>query len=560
MGMNWILDSFGANPTAEAVIIIATVCVTGMALGSIKYRGIGLGTSGVLFAGILAGRMFEPIEHETLAFIKEFGLILFVFTIGLQLGPGFFASFRHSGIRLNLLAASIVALGGITAVALGWLCGIDHASIPGLFSGATTNTPSLGAAEQTVSQILGGQSERVRLVAMAYAVCYPFAIAGIILSLLLIKSWFAIDSQKEEADFAAGNTRPSDPIERRSILVNNPNLDGIAIEKIPSRQETGVVVSRIRVKGSHEVQTALRGTSLHIGDVILAVGTQSMLDQFTRVVGYVVEEDLVHAPGSITYRRVVVTNKSILGKSFQELDLEDLFGVTGTRIMRSGLEMTAVPNVRLQFGDVLQLVGSEQSLAKAAEFLGNSVKALNETHFIPLFAGIMLGALLGSIPIQLPGIPQPLRLGLAGGPLVVAILFGRIGHIGRLVWHMPLNSNLTFREFGISLFFASVGLLAGADFFNTVFSTTGIIWASIGICVTMLPILVMGIFARKVWKMNYLTLSGAIAGSMTDPPALAFATNITGSDAPNASYAAVYPLTTFLRILLAQILAVCLCG
>lgn len=550
----------GASPTAEAIIIVTMVCLTGMAIGNIKHRGIGLGTAGVLFTGILAGRFCKPIEHSTLEFIKEFGLILFVFTIGLQLGPGFFASIRRSGLSLNLLAASIVLLGGILAVLLGRLGGLDPAAIPGLFSGATTNTPSLGAAEQTISQMLGSDSERARLSAMAYAVCYPFAIAGIILSLLLIKFWFAIDPEKEAEAFAVENARPSVPIERRSIQVSNPNLEGIAIERIPSRLETGVVVSRIRPAGETEVQTALGGTVLHIGDVLLAVGTGSMLDQFTRVVGRVVDEDLIHAPGSVTYRRVVVTNKAILGKSFQDLDLDQLFGVTVSRVMRHELEMTAVPNVHLQFGDVLQLVGSEQSLSKAAELLGDSVKALNETHFIPLFAGIVLGSLVGCVPVYFPGIPQPLRLGLAGGPLIVAILFGRMGHWGRLVWHMPKNSNLAFREFGIALFFASVGLLAGRDFFSIVFSRTGAIWASIGICVTMIPLLAVGTFARKVWKMNYLTLSGAIAGSMTDPPALAFATNITGSDAPNVSYAAVYPLTTLLRIMLAQILAVALCG
>lgn len=558
--MNHLLDILGASPTAEAIVIIATVCLAGMSVGSLKYRGIGLGTAGVLFTGILAGRFCKPIEHQTLEFIKEFGLILFVFTIGLQLGPGFFASIRRSGLSLNLLAASIVGMGGLLAVLLGRLGGLDSAAIPGLFSGATTNTPSLGAAEQTISLMLGSDSERARLSAMAYAVSYPFAIAGIILSLLLMKRWFSIDMEQEVASFAAENTRPADPLESRSIKVSNPNLEGIPVEKIPSRQETGVVVSRIRRAGEAEVQTALSGTEIHFGDVILAVGTRSMLDQFARVVGTQVDEDLLHAPGSVTYRRVVVTNKSILGKSIEELDLDQMFGVTVSRIMRSDLEMTAVPNVALQFGDVLQLVGSEQSLNKAAELVGNSLKALNETHFIPLFAGILLGSILGCIPMHIPGIPQPLRLGLAGGPLVVAIVFGRMGHLGRLVWHMPKNANLAFREFGIALFFASVGLLAGRDFFTIVFSKTGAIWATIGICVTMIPILAAGIFARVVWKMNYLTLSGAIAGSMTDPPALAFATNITGSEAPNVSYAAVYPLTTLLRIMVAQILAVALCG
>jgi putative transport protein len=299
---------------------------------------------------------------------------------------------------------------------------------------------------------------------------------------------------------------------------------------------------------------------LHRGDLVLAVGTAANLDQFQRIVGHASSEDLMHAPGEVTHRRVVVTDQTALGKTVQQLGLEHLYGVAVTRITRADLEMTAVPNLRLQFGDVLQVVGDAESIQRAAERLGNSIKALNETHFVPLFAGIVAGIALGTLPLSVPGLPQPLRLGLAGGPLIVAILVSRLGRIGPLVWHMPQNTNMAFREFGIALFFASVGLLAGPRFFDVVFSANGLLWLAAGFCVTVLPIFAVGIFALLKLKMYFVVVSGLLAGSMTDPPALAFATNICRSEMPSVAYASVFPLTTLLRILSAQILAVILCG
>ena len=297
---------------------------------------------------------------------------------------------------------------------------------------------------------------------------------------------------------------------------------------------------------------------IHRDDRLAVVGTRAGLEQFERVVGQRSEEDLVLAESNITFRRVVVTDRNVLGKTVASLNLDDRFGVAVTRVSRADIEMTAVPGLRLQFGDQLQIVGRDVDLEKAAAAVGNSLKELNETHFIPLFIGIVLGIALGTMPIAFPGLPQPIRLGLAGGPLIVALILGRIGRIGRQVWHMPTNTNLAFREFGIALFFASVGLGAGAKFFATVFSATGLNWLLAGACVTILPILLIGVFARAVLKLNFMDLSGLIAGSMTDPPALAFASNIAGSNAPAVGYATVYPLTTLLRILSAQVLAIVL--
>jgi len=317
-----------------------------------------------------------------------------------------------------------------------------------------------------------------------------------------------------------------------------------------------VTISRV-CHGNGTV-AATDATVIHRDDRVAVVGTRAGLEQFERVIGKRSDEDLVLAESEITYRRVVVTDRAALGKTVGELNLDDRFGVAVTRVSRADLEMTAVPGLRLQFGDQLQIVGRDEDLEKAAVAVGNSLKELNETHFIPFFIGIVLGIALGTMPIAFPGLPQPLRLGLAGGPLIVALLLGRIGRIRRQVWHMPTNTNLAFREFGIALFFAAVGLGAGAKFFVTVFSATGLYWLLAGICVTVLPILLVGIFARAVWKVNFMDLSGLIAGSMTDPPALAFAANIAGSDAPTVGYATVYPLTTLLRILSAQVLAIIL--
>jgi len=554
--MSWLFDLHRTQPVAHAIGALAFVCVLGMALGSLKFRGVGLGTAGVLFAGIIVGHFGNPVDHHTLDFVKEFGLLLFVFTIGLQLGPGFVAALRNQGVKLNLLAAAIVILGAVGAPLIGWLAGFDMAAVLGIYSGAVTNTPSLGASSQTLSTLPNIAPDRLALPALGYAVTYPMAIVGIIGTLLLVKQIFRIDPLREAAAFAEKSRSPVEPLERRTLVVTNPNLDGVRIDSIPGRIESRVTIARVR--NGTETVAATDATVIHRDDRLAVIGTRAGLEQFERVVGQRSEEDLVLAESNITFRRVVVTDRNVLGKTVASLNLDDRFGVAVTRVSRADIEMTAVPGLRLQFGDQLQIVGRDVDLEKAAAAVGNSLKELNETHFIPLFIGIVLGIALGTMPIAFPGLPQPIRLGLAGGPLIVALILGRIGRIGRQVWHMPTNTNLAFREFGIALFFASVGLGAGAKFFATVFSATGLNWLLAGVCVTILPLLLIGVFARAVLKLNFMDLSGLIAGSMTDPPALAFASNIAGSNAPAVGYATVYPLTTLLRILSAQVLAIVL--
>jgi putative transport protein len=486
--MNWPLDLRQANPTAHALALISIVCAAGLLLGNVKVRGIGLGTAGVLFAGIVAGATSRPIEGHTLAFVKEFGLVVFVFGIGLQLGPGFLASLRGTGVRLNLLAALIVVLGAVIAAGLGRVLGLDPASVPGVFSGATTNTPSLGAAQQTLSRLPGISEDRAALPTLAYAVTYPTAIMGMIAAILLLKGVFRLDPRGDAERIAATQHRLVEPLERRTLVVANAEFEGVPAGSVGDRAGAGIVVSRIRPSAEAKVRVATPEHILQRGDLLLAVGTARDLDRCEVLLGGASDEDLMESPGRITHRRVLVTSKAVLGKTVGEVGLQHLHGVVVTRVTRADLEMTAVPDLRLQFGDVVHVVGEPEGVRKSAEILGDSLKALNQTHFVPLFAGVVLAIALGTLPIPVPGMPQPLTLGLAAGALIVSMLIGRLGRVGPLAPHMPLNANLTLRELGIALFFASVGLTAGPAFFQVVLSERGLLWMATGLCVTIVPL------------------------------------------------------------------------
>lgn len=538
---------------ASSLILIATICGGGLILGSLKIRGIGLGSAGVMFVGLLAGALGWGLNHEVLEFLREFGLLLFVFMMGLQLGPGFFASLRKTGLKLNALALGIVISGFLCVWLLAAIFDIQPGARLGLFSGSTTNTPSLGAAQQALISMHAPDDQRA-LPALAYSASYPIGIAGIIAALLLIKRFFRIDVEKEAREFTSSQSQGIEPLQRLNIVIDNAHLDGLSIRELPARSETGVVISRILRSGHEEVIAATEDTVIHTGDHLLLIGTPGNLEKFQRTIGSPSERDLMEAPGAISFRRVVVTNKKLLGRPLRELGFDHLYGVTITRIVRAGVEMTAVPDLRLQFGDFLHIVGAQKGIDGAAKELGNSLKALNETQFIPIFVGLALGVLAGLLPISVPGLSDPLKLGLAGGPLIVAILLSRLGKVGPLVWHMPANTNVAFREMGISLFLACVGLGAGPKFVATVLSRDGILWASCAVVVVLVPLLLAGVIGRRFMKLNYVDLCGLLAGSMTDPPALAFANNLVRSDAPSLAYATVYPLTMLFRILTAQIM------
>lgn len=555
--MEWFAQIEATQPVAYAVLVLFSISVLGLCFGQLKIRKIGLGVTGVLFAGILFGHFGVKIEHSILDFVREFGLILFVYTIGMQLGPSFFASFKKEGLRMNLMAASIVIGGGAIAVAAAWLLKVDFFAVPGLFSGSTTNTPSLGAAQQMLMSVAPTET-RASLIALGYAVTYPIGVAGIIASLVIFRGIFRVDVKLERERFQAEQRAGYEPLERRNLVVETTHLDGLTVAELPGVTEFGVRISRIQPAGETAVQNARETSVLHRGDTLLAVGTRPNLDRFQRLVGRVADVNLMKAPGGIGYEKLIVTRRSVLGKSLRELGLDQLHNVTVTRIMRGDVEMTAVPELRLQFGDRLNVVGVREDLLECARSVGNSVKALNETQFIPMFLGIALGVLVGSIPIPLPGIPVPLRLGIAGGPLIVAIILSRIGRWGPLLWHIPLNANLALRELGITLFLACVGLKAGATFFAAAFSANGAAWMTVGILICMVPLLIVGFIGRVFFKFNYLSLCGIIAGSMTDPPALAFANTMAKSDGPAVAYATVYPLTMLLRIVVAQVLVILL--
>ncbi len=554
--MKWFSDFAATQPIAYAVFILVAVAVFGLGIGHVKVRGIKLGVAGVLFAGIFFGHFKLTIPVDILGFVRDFGLILFVYTIGIQVGPGFFTSLRRTGLPLNLLAMGIVLLGAILTILSSRLLHIDMAAAVGIFAGATTNTPSLGAAQEALKQMPGFDPADAALPALGYAAAYPFGIIGIILAMVVVRAISRIDPVKEAAAFAAEQDAGHEPLQRMTVRVRNPNLVGLKLHEVPGRETLGVVVSRIKYLGEEEVIAANGDTILHEGDLLLAVGTPRNLHEFCLIVGAESAEDLMETPGSVTFQRFVVTSQKVLGKTIRELELTQHYGVTVTRVMRADVEMSAVPALTLQFGDTVQVVGKEADVAKVSEVLGNSVKDLNHTNFMPMFVGIGLGILVGLYPMSFANMPMPVRLGLAGGPLIVAIILSRIRRLGTMLWYMPLNANLALRELGITLFLACAGLKAGEHFFEVLFSTQGLVWVGCGTVITLVPLLVAAWIGRAFMKLNFINLCGLLAGSMTDPPALAFANAINNSDAPSVAYATVYPLTMLVRILVAQLLVV----
>ncbi|MEJ5299101.1 MAG: putative transporter, partial [Armatimonadota bacterium] len=548
--MDFIIQLFTEDTVAHTVLILGLVAALGLLVGSIRIFGINLGIAGVLFAGLAFGHFGLGINEHVLEFAKEFGLILFVYTIGVQVGPGFTDSLRRQGLPLNIMAASVVLLGVLMTLVVSHFGRIDIKAAVGLYSGAVTNTPSLGAAQQALKDIPGLPDEAAKLPGLGYAIAYPFGIIGIILTMLLVRALFRVNIAQESEQIARIQRPAVPPPSNANLQVTNPNLDGLRIRDIPGLAESGVVISRILHEGKLEV--AHPETVMRLGDVLHAVGPEKKLRQLRLVVGSESDVDLKEMPSSLIIRRLVVTRRAVLGKTLEELDLVGRFGVTVTRVSRAEIEFTPTRDYRLQFGDTLLAVGEEEGINRAAAEVGNSVRRLNHPEIVPIFVGIVLGVIVGSWPVEIPGMPAPVKLGLAGGPLVVAILLSRLGRVGPLVWYMPISANFILREVGIVLFLACVGLRAGDQFVATLVNGDGLQWMAWATIITLAPLLVVALVARAIYRVNYLSLCGLLAGSMTDPPALAFATNITGSDAPNVSYATVYPLVMLLRVLSAQ--------
>lgn len=543
---------------ALTVSILALAAVVGLFIGNVKFRGVGLGIGGVLFGGIIVGHFVSQagmtLSSDMLHVIQEFGLILFVYTIGIQVGPGFFASLRVSGLRLNLFAVLIVIIGGLVTAILHKLFDIPLPVVLGIFSGAVTNTPALGAGQQILRD-LGTPMAMVDQMGMSYAMAYPFGICGILFTMWMLRVIFRVNVETEAQQHESTRTNGGALIRTINIRVENPNLHNLAIKDVPILNGDKVICSRLKREETLKVPSP--ETVIQLGDLLHLVGQPADLHNAQLVIGQEVDTSLSTKGTDLRVARVVVTNENVLGKRIRDLHFKERYDVVISRLNRAGVELVASSDISLQFGDILNLVGRPSAIDAVANVLGNAQQKLQQVQMLPVFIGIGLGVLLGSIPVFVPGFPAALKLGLAGGPLIMALILGRIGSIGKLYWFMPPSANLALRELGIVLFLSVVGLKSGGDFIHTLVDGEGLSWIGYGALITAVPLITVGILARMLAKMNYLTMCGMLAGSMTDPPALAFANNLhPTSGAAALSYATVYPLVMFLRIITPQLLAV----
>jgi putative transport protein len=551
--MNWIYELLATESVAQTIIIYSFVIAVGVILGKIRVLNISLGITFVLFTGIAVGHFGFNINHKVLDIARDFGLILFVFSIGMQVGPGFFASFRKGGIALNLLAMGIVVLGAATTVILHFVTGVSMPVMVGIMSGAVTSTPGLGAAQQAVIEVFKNRSGSVIPdISLGYAVAYPFGVLGIILAMLMIKRITHTDISKNLEEY----NELQHPVEtlpvRISIIITNPAIEGRRVEDLKEFLQHDTVVSRIYHKG--EVSGVTSASQLHLGDIVHFVVQKGDVDDLIRQFGKRSDIDLAKHPGTLMSKQILVTHASASGKSLAALKLRLRFSVNITRVYRSGIELLATPGLRLQLGDKITIVGEENAIENVAQLLGNSLKRLNEPNLFPIFIGILAGALLGNIPISIPGMQTTFKLGLAGGPLIVAILLSKYGYKLSLVSYTTPSANLMLREVGIVLFLASIGLKAGENFIPTLMNGDGFKWIGYGALITFVPILLTGLFSAMVFKKSFFEVCGLMAGSMTDTPALAFANSMALCEAPAVAYATVYPLSMFLRIVVAQLL------
>ena len=559
--MNWLQDLL-TNPDsiAHIVALYSFVIAAGVLLGKIKVFGISLGVTFVLFVGILAGHFGFTGNASILSFIQDFGLILFVFCIGLQVGPSFFSSFKKGGISMNLIAVGIVALNIAIALIMYYaLQGrVEIPMMVGVLCGAVTNTPGLGAANEALSQLDYSGPE----IAMGYACAYPLGVIGIILSMIVIRYICRVDMGKEAADIQRGEeANPHLKPFIVSLEVQNEALVGKNLSQVQKFLARDFVCSRIIQDGEIHIPNA--NTTLHVGDKMYIVCAEDDSEAIAAFIGTQVDmdwEDLKQQDKTMVSRRILVTQPNINGKTLGELHFSSMYGVNVTRVNRSGMDLFASRQLTLQVGDRVMVVGPQDAIERVAHLLGNQLKRLDHPNIVTIFVGILCGILFGSLPIAIPGMPTPVKLGLAGGPLIISILIGRFGYKVKLVTYTTMSANLMLREIGIVLFLASVGLKAGGNFVQTVVEGDGLLYVGIGFLITFIPLLVMGMVARWYYKLNYFTLMGLIAGSNTDPPALAYANQTTGNDAPAVGYSTVYPLAMFLRILTAQLLILLMAG
>ena len=552
--MEWLISLFADNSTiAHDVVVYALVIAFGVLLGKIKFFGVSLGVTFVLFVGILAGHIgFNIGNMMLLNFLRDFGLILFVFSIGMQVGPGFFSSFKKGGMQMNLIAALTILLNVVVAVAIKFIdSSLTVPQMIGILSGAVTNTPGLGAAQQALETL--GQSGADDL-SMGYAAAYPLGVIGIILSMILLKVFCKIkveDEAKEIEEEKENNQLKPYVV---TFKVENSLLNGKTVRELNSIVEHHFVISRMR-KTDGEVIVPTSKTVLNSGDLLLIVCSAQDEDIFHSVIGSTVEYEWgALAQGEVVSRRILVTNSHYNGRTLGSLRLHNGYRLNATRVNRAGIDLIASSNLTLQVGDRITVVGNPSHIERLADRLGNSMKRLHEPNMFTMFIGIFLGIIVGLIPISIPGMSAAMQLGLAGGPLIVAILISRFGYKMKLVTYTSTSASLMLREIGICLFLASVGISAGNGFADTVFTAQGLRWVAWGFIITFVPLMIMAFVARWKFKFNYLSILGIMSGSYTDPPALAYSNKVANNDAPAVAYSTVYPLSMFLRVITAQLL------
>ena len=553
--MNWINDLLWGEGIGHSILLLSFVIAAGIQLGKIKVFGVSLGITLVLFVGIILGHFGFTINHNVIHFFKEFGLILFVYSVGMQVGPGFFSSFKKGGITLNMLACGIVFLGVVTAIILHYATGIPMPTMVGILSGAVTNTPGLGAAQQAFSDMYGSTDNTI---ALGYAVAYPLGVIGIILSIIFIRYVFRVNIDKENEQLNKEDASHMNEAKPVSLIVKNPAVFGKSVGELSNLLEhRDFVISRIWHDSDKQIEIVSANTVLMENDKVFVITTEQDAQTIKTFIGEEIDmerKQWIRMESQFINRRILITKPELNGKRLGQLKLRKLYGINITRINRAGVDLVATPHLTLQVGDRVNVVGTETAVTNVEKVLGNSMKRLNEPNLITIFIGIALGIVLGSIPITFPGIPQPVKLGLAGGPLIVAILISRFGYKYKLVTYTTQSANLMLREIGITLFLACVGISAGDGFVDTIVNNGGFAWIGYGFIITTVPLLIIGCIGRYFCKVNYFTLMGLIAGSTTDPPALAYSNATAGNDAPSVGYATVYPLTMFLRVLTAQLL------
>lgn len=553
--MNWINDLVWGEGIGHSILLLSVVIAAGIQLGKIKVFGVSLGITLVLFVGILLGHFGFTINHNVIHFFKEFGLILFVYSVGMQVGPGFFSSFKKGGVTLNLLAGGIVVLGVVTALCIYYITGTPIPTMVGILSGAVTNTPGLGAAQQAYSDSFGASDNTI---ALGYAVAYPLGVIGIILSMIAIRYLFRVNFDRENQQLEKEDTSHANEAKPVSLLVKNPAIFGKSIGELSALMEhRDFVVSRVWRNDNKQIEIASAGTILQEDDKVFVITTEQDVETIKAFIGIEISmerKQWIRMESQFINRRILITKPELNGKRLGQLQLRKLYGINITRISRAGVDLVATPGLTLQVGDRVNVVGTETAVANVEKVLGNSLKRLDEPNLITIFVGIALGIILGSIPITFPGIPQPVKLGLAGGPLIVAILISRFGYHYKLITYTTQSANLMLREIGITLFLACVGISAGDGFVDTIVHNGGLAWIGYGFIITVVPLLIVGGIGRYFCRLNYFTLIGLLAGSTTDPPALAYSNATAGSDAPAVGYATVYPLTMFLRVLTAQLM------